>query len=35
MQINLTPIKVKDVFDQFADDGEDAVFGYRGAARPN
>ena len=30
MQINLTPIKVKDVFDQFVDNGEDGVFGYHG-----
>lgn len=30
MQINLKPIKVKDVFDQFVDNGEDGVFGYHG-----
>ena len=30
MQIKLTPIKVKDVFDQFVDSGEDGVFGYHG-----
>ena len=29
MQIKLTPIKVKDVFDQFVDNGEDGVFGYK------
>lgn len=34
MQINLKPIKVKDVFDQFVDNGEDGVFGYHGAAPP-
>lgn len=30
MQINLKHITVKDVFDQFVDNGEDGVFGYHG-----
>ena len=30
MKIKLKPITVKDVFDQFVDNGEDGVFGYHG-----